>query len=93
MDRNLKIQALTLLNEQKISPIVFQCLFLDRIYFIYKDDSVLVGQLTTESFLEGTGDELELSIEEYTDLIFLRTSGQGKFQCFKINNIIIPFLS
>ena len=68
MNRELKIQALGLLNEQKISLHVFQCLFIDRMYFVYKDDSVLVGQLTTENFLERTGDEVELSIEDYRPL-------------------------
>ena len=92
MNRELKIKALALLNEQKISPRVFQSLFFDPVYFIYKDKSVLVGQLTSENFFESSGDELELSIEDYTDLIKLRTSGRGKFQCFKIENIVIPFL-
>ena len=92
MNRELKIQALGLLNEQKISLKVFQCLFIDRMYFVYKDDSVLVGQLTTENFLERRDDEVELSIEDYTDLIQLRTSGRGKFQCFKINDHVIPFI-
>ena len=92
MNREFKIQALTLLNEQKISLRAFQCLLIDPVYFVYKDDSVLVGQLNPDSFLDRSGDELELSIEEYTDLIRLRTSGEGKFQCFKINNMTIPFL-
>ncbi len=92
MNRELKIQVLALLNEKKISLNVFQCLFMDRLYFVYKDDSVLVGQLNHDSFLDRSGDEIELNIEDYTDLIKLRTSGRGKFQCFKINDHVIPFI-
>ena len=92
MDRELKIQALALLNEGKIGLKVFQCLFIDPIYFVYDDPYVQVSKLGQNGFLYRSDDEIFLSSEEYTDLIRLRTSGEGKFQCFKINNMTLPFL-
>lgn len=91
MDREIKIKALALLNEGKISLQVFQCLFINPVYFVYEDQRVKVGKLTQNGFLERSEDEIDLSREDYANLINVRNSGQERFQSFIIKDIVIPF--